>query len=154
MVTHLGPLTVWWPLIGQRFAPPGCRNPLRYIDYDSKRHRRLGSCRAASQPLTDDGQTVGIDLAARGYGSVAQGFTISGVTNSSAIYARTDASGDVTKLHHEIPEVRASMLSGGATHGHGDGRQSPRASHLMTAKSPGRRLHRLAAEFHRLASGR
>lgn len=83
------------------------------------------------------------------------GFTISGVTNSSAIYARTDASGDVTKLHHKIPEVRASMLSGGTTRGHGDVRQSPRASHLMTAKSPGgRRLHRLAAEFHQLASGR
>lgn len=31
------------------------------------------------------------------------GFTISGVTNSSAIYARTDASGDVTKLASQNP---------------------------------------------------
>jgi hypothetical protein len=77
-------------------------------------------------------------------------FHHSRVTHSSDIYARIDDSGDVTKQHHENPEVRASMLSRGAFHGH-DGVQTVTCSgRLMTARSLSQHRDGFAAEFRQL----
>lgn len=76
-------------------------------------------------------------------------FGNSGVANRSGIYARTDESGYVTTLHHQIPEVREPMLSGGALVT-GDLRPSPPTSNLMTAMSQGWELRRFDTEFDQL----